>query len=213
MTFAFSKKLTRYKQWKNAIHGYIKAFEVTYNWETEEYHPHFHLILAVKPEYFPRKNGLYILQDEWCKMWGKALNADYKPVCYIQELKESEKGRGKEVAEVTKYVIKPSNCITDLINIKHQSQELQDFFKTKTDKISEDVIKTLDYTLKNRKLMVYSGVFREIKRQLNINEDDDLVHTEVCSISGDDNSDYIGETYRWDYTIGNYIQVYPNYPN
>ena len=36
---------------KKSIHGWFRALEVTYNQETNTYHPHLHVVLVVKLEY------------------------------------------------------------------------------------------------------------------------------------------------------------------
>ena len=51
MNYGFSKLMNR-KEVKRSVEGYFKAIEVTYNSNREDYHPHFHVILAVKPSYF-----------------------------------------------------------------------------------------------------------------------------------------------------------------
>jgi len=101
--FISYKNMCLLKRFKSAVKGWVRCFELTYNWQTNEYHPHFHILLAVDINYF--NSSLYIEQDEWCSMWKSSLRVDYTPIVDIRVFTESEQGKGKEIAEVTKYTI------------------------------------------------------------------------------------------------------------
>ena len=58
---------------KKNLLGYLRAMEVTYNSKSGEYHPHLHILLAVKPAYFSRD---YVAQSQWREMWRKAMKLD-----------------------------------------------------------------------------------------------------------------------------------------
>lgn len=49
------EKLSRRKAFKDSVKGWFRALEVTHKMHTDEYHPHFHAILAVSPSYFKKK--------------------------------------------------------------------------------------------------------------------------------------------------------------
>src|SRR5699024_6080063 len=42
--------------------------EVTYNKDRDDYHPHFHVVLAVNKSYFTDKN-YYINRNRWLELW------------------------------------------------------------------------------------------------------------------------------------------------
>jgi plasmid rolling circle replication initiator protein Rep len=175
------KKLCKYKRFQNAVQGWCRCFEITHNWKTREYHPHFHCILAVDKSYF--KSDLYIQQDEWCYLWQSCLNVAYKPIVDVRVFSESEKGKGKEVAEVAKYTIKSSNIMANLQSISEYSQEIQDEVRRITDNITDEIVSVLDIALANRRLIGYGGIFKQKHKELNLTDnDDDLVH-----VSGDEN--------------------------
>ena len=75
-------------------------------------HPHFHVLLLVKPSYFSRN---YIKKSEWQKQWMMALRADYAPVVDVRAVK-SNTGSGatpnvdakSAVLEAAKYASKAS---------------------------------------------------------------------------------------------------------
>ena len=211
MYYAF-KKLALRVHFKNAVMGWAKCFEITYNWETKEFHPHFHCILAVDKNYFTSKN-LYIEQNDWCLMWQSCLNVDYKPIVYIQSFTESEKGKGKEIAEVAKYTIKSSNIMANLRDIKPYSQDIQDEVKRLTNEITDDIVMTLDASLNRRRLIEFGGIIKKIHKELNLDdvsdaESDDLVHTE--NERGKGGLAYEVERYRWDIGLKNYVMIEEN---
>ena len=63
------KRLTKLKLFMSAVVGYVRKLEVTYNHDLKTYHPHFHVLLAVKNNYFGRN---YIKRNEWLEMWKSA---------------------------------------------------------------------------------------------------------------------------------------------
>ena len=65
--FAAFKKLCERKRFKDAVHGWVRAFETTFNWQSMEFHPHLHCILAVDKSYFT--SDAYIPQQEYCQLW------------------------------------------------------------------------------------------------------------------------------------------------
>ena len=51
MTEGF-RRLMMYKKVDKNVLGYLRATEVTYSTEHENYHPHLHVLLFVKSSYF-----------------------------------------------------------------------------------------------------------------------------------------------------------------
>lgn len=92
--------------------AWIRALEITFP-KPKQAHPHFHVLLAVKPSYFKRD---YVNQIEWTKRWRQALRIDYDPIVDIRPVKPLN-GKRKStplddalggLREVSKYVVKPS---------------------------------------------------------------------------------------------------------
>ena len=174
------KALCLRKRFKDAIQGWAKCFEVTYNWSAREFHPHYHCVLAVPKSYFT--TNLYIAQDDWCLMWQDCLQVDYKPIVDVRVFKESEKGKGKEVAEVAKYTIKSSNIMANLTGLDAYSKDIQDNGRRFTDAITDEIVSTLDSVLHRRRLMEYGGLFKQKHKAFNFKDDinsdtADLIHT------------------------------------
>ena len=76
-------------------------------------HPHFHVLLLVRPSYFGKD---YIKKSEWQKQWMMALRADYAPVVDVRAAYEKgKKGQTKSpnsfsaVLESSKYLLKAAS--------------------------------------------------------------------------------------------------------
>ena len=94
------------------VEGYICTTEVTRG-KDNSCHPHFHILLLVKPEYFDKKLGLYIPQQSseeyenpgWVELWQEALGVSYKPTAHVKAVRRDDLSR--QVCEVLKYNTKP----------------------------------------------------------------------------------------------------------
>lgn len=102
------------QSWKRLIErnqfpgkGFIRSLEVTRNSEDSSAHPHFHVLLLVKPSYFTGK--IYIKQADWGVLWQQCLRSEYTPIVHVQAVKDLSKG----AKEVLKYQVKPDDLIAD----------------------------------------------------------------------------------------------------
>lgn len=155
-------RLIKYKDIQKAVKGFYRGCEVTHNVRTDEYHPHLHVILAVKSTYF---NGrTYISQTKWSELWQRALQVDYTPIVDIRRCK----GGAKSIAEACKYAVKPS----DIINFDDWDMTVE-------------TLRVLDKALEKRRFIGLGGVLKEIHKQLHLDdmEEGDLVHVESESNS------------------------------
>ena len=153
-TFAPAKKL------KQNLLGYLKAVEVTYNTKDKTYHPHLHVIFAVKSTFFKNSSN-YMTKKEWIELWQKALNVDYKPQTDIRAIKTNT---GKAIAEVAKYPVKTAPILS------------------LPDDEAVEVLKTLTLSLNKKRFVSYGGIFKTIKQELKLQDvetDKDLVNTDI----------------------------------
>jgi plasmid rolling circle replication initiator protein Rep len=153
-TFAPAKKL------KQNLLGYLKAVEVTYNSKDKTYHPHLHVIFAVKSTFFKNSSN-YMSKKEWISLWQQALGVDYKPQTDIRAIKS---GTAKAVAEVAKYPVKTAPIL-----------------KLDDDEAVE-VLKTLTLSLNKKRFVSYGGIFKTIKQELklaDVETDKDLVNMDI----------------------------------
>ena len=152
-TFAPAKKL------KKNLLGYMKAEEITYNAERNDFHPHIHAILEVRPSYF--KGNEYIKQKDWTELWRSALGVGYDPIVDVRNIKG---GTPKAVAEVAKYPVK----MHDILKVADKEQAAR-------------ALRKLYQAIFKRRLVTFGGDFREYRRRLQLDdvETGDLTHVET----------------------------------
>ena len=156
LTKSFDRLFRRAKVKKNLL-GYLRSVEVTHNENDKTYHPHIHVLIMVKPNYFSGRGNNYITQKEWSDMWSNSLKVDYTPMIDIRTVKEKGKGLRGAVLETAKYPTKP----------------------IKLDIENKQVVDDLYNGLYRKRQLGYGGLFKTIKKQLILDdvENGDLVHT------------------------------------
>lgn len=180
-------RLTKYKAFDSSVVGWFRSLEVTRNNDKKSewngtYHPHFHVLIAVSPSYFTRN---YIKQNDWIKMWQKALKADYEPSVDIRAVK-SKRDRKKE-AELIDDLLEPENELIDgLLESTKYATKSKDFLIEGDESATDEAVRILDHALANRRLFAYGGLLKDIWNELRASdrlqdvedENADLIHIE-----------------------------------
>lgn len=164
LTKAFDRLFRRAKV-KKAVLGYLRAVEVTYSLERDDYHPHIHVLLMVRPSYFKKKE-YYISQEEWTNMWEQSAKLDYTPIVDVRKVKPNQKKSRNiddlngAILEVAKYPTKPIEKMG-----KTEEQKL---------KVTDDLMKALY----RKRQIGFGGIFKQIRKELQLEdvENGDLVH-------------------------------------
>lgn len=171
---------------KGSVVGSFRSLEVTRNHKTGLFHPHLHVVLVVRPDYFNGKN--YIKQSKWADMWKKACNLDYIPIVDVRKiLPDDSKGLAGAVAEVSKYAVKSS----DMFRGGDMSE------------ISDTVSVFLD-SLSGRRLCGFTGVFSSVRKQLQL---DDIENGNLVNIDEDNiRSDVATMIVRYSWRSGVYVR-------
>lgn len=192
---------------KSNLLGYAKAMEIKYDSEefiTKEmyekaksyykardlkvgsknpnfglYHPHFHVLLMVKAEFFTRG---YIKQSEWTGIWRDCLKVDYDPVVDIRTIKPNQKltnGEIKTAAEQKQLAMKSAISETLKYPVKPDSLKLLEFEESslfEQQGISEAVA-VLSKALFKRRLVTFGGEILKARKELELDdiEDGDLI--------------------------------------
>ena len=185
-------RLARRKAFTDVVVGWFRSLEITRNLLEDTYHPHFHVLLGVKPSYF-RKG--YLKTEDWVSLWRECLQVDYDPICDIRivrnkrnierEMKILEQkgiflspdGRlveadlaGSAVAELSKYATKSDDYI---VYNRYKQKQVRDKVKlvpvvssgVNLDK-TDEVVATLDMALSRRRLLAYGGLLKEVWNEL-----------------------------------------------
>lgn len=150
-------RLTRSKRYKAAVLGSYTAVEVTYNKVADTYHPHLHCIWTVNADYFDATNPDYITKDDLIQMWRKSAHLDYDPSVDIKAIKQKPgQSMTSACVESCKYPVKSA------------------------DVTFSDTLKTIDYALRGRRLLRWTGLPAEVRRELRLEdiETGDLVHVD-----------------------------------
>lgn len=188
-------RMTRRVQFKKAIWGWFKAIEVTYNGDTDTYHPHAHILLAVPNKYF--KGKYYISHERWLELWQECMkNPDITQVD-IRAIKPNPKKKDSDdlsaaAAEVGKYATKPKNYLCKLPGGDYMAHE--------------KVVTELATVLKGVRLTAFGGRMKEHYKKLGLLDAEgdkvDMVHV------GDDDKQIeavMVQIYRWNVGFKNYV--------
>jgi plasmid rolling circle replication initiator protein Rep len=189
--FASFKKLVERKEIRKIAMGWFRCLEVTHNWENgDDYHPHIHMIVAVKKSYFHSAD--YLSHEKLKTLWRDCVGLDYDPWVYIETVKpkkvddehSADYGKkvdyGKAVAEVAKYTVKSSDFIIKPDCGTHVSPENQKKIEKWANDETDKVVAVMDKALANRRLVAFGGSMRDAHKllQLDSPEDGNLVNTD-----------------------------------
>lgn len=155
MNKSFNRMMDYKKIQKNLL-GYLKATEVTVNKKDGSYNQHFHILLFVKANYFSGKEDNYISQSELTDFWKKALKIDYTPIVNIKAVKAKTSKKEKDVIaavyETAKYPVKDIDFLTE--DREENLQRVDD----------------LEKGLKRKRLISFGGIFKEIRKELKLED-------------------------------------------
>jgi len=112
------------------VQGWIRTTEVTRS-KDDSAHPHFHVLMMVKPGYFAGKN--YVTQSRWTEIWQECARLDYTPIVNVKAVKPKtgigsidESPLRRAVSETLKYSVKPSDMKDEwLIQLTKQVHQLR----------------------------------------------------------------------------------------
>lgn len=182
-------KLIRRKAAKDQILGTMRTVEVTHNVDPTDtwydtYNAHIHALFVVKEIYF--KKG-YIKQAKWLEYWKKSMKVSYDPHFHIKPVPKRDQGGA--IRELSKYVTKSSQILT------------------KNEKLTDKTIVVLDDALENKRLISYTGVLKEMKKELALDdvETGDLVNVD-CNQPIDPGLEWTLQKYRWNCGYSQYVK-------
>lgn len=146
------------RQFKKIHNGFQRSLEVTYNEKRGTWHPHIHMVVACKQEYFKE---LYLKKATWILLWKRALRADYTPIVDVRKVTGE---RERAIAEIAKYAVKP--------------------FDLKTSEADEvELYNELLRATYHRRLRSFSGVYRKMAKRVGLSENMELTDEQQLEIS------------------------------
>lgn len=163
---------TGWNRWRNnkavkkKVLGTIRTVEVTVNPETQQYHPHYHIILAMPKSYGPRNFDEYWNIEKWASIWQKSCKLSYSPTTSIRIIRNKVGG----VKETSKYAVKTDDLllVSDRLEVDRRVHDLT-------------------IGLHGKRLLGFSGIFSQAKKALAIADEceddltDDISRTDVLT--------------------------------
>ncbi|UEX91213.1 protein rep [Staphylococcus ratti] len=159
---------------KQVVKGYVRKLEVTYNAYRDDYHPHFHVLIAVNKSYFTDKD-YYLSQKEWLRLWRDVTGQSEITQVDVRRVKEQD---NKQLYEMAKYTGKDSDYLAN-----------------------DNVFKTYYNALKGKRVFAYGGLFKDTRKRLKNGDLDYLKEIDPTKyiyqiFYGWDRGDYIANEIR-----------------
>lgn len=154
-------RLSKYKAVAQYMLGGMRAIEITYNADRDDYHIHVHWLVWMSPGYF-RGQG-YISQARWTELWRKAARLTYKPIVDVRRVRprRTEDGEMSMIAaicETAKYPIKPDAFRAILETAEDETPDQR--------RHRAEQVRALETGMKGKRLITFSGVLKEIRAEL-----------------------------------------------
>lgn len=193
LTKSFDRLIKR-AEVKRSVKGFFRALEVTYNGKRDDYHPHFHVLLAVPSNYFAKN---YINQNRWLELWRESTRYPEITQVDIRVIKPNRKREGSSsiesaAAEVGKYATKPSNYVCEMPDGNYLAHS--------------KAVKELALGIRNKRLIAFGGILKEHHKKLNLQDVEsdsvDLVHV------GEENDTIeavMVQVFRWNVGLRQYV--------
>lgn len=176
-----AQRWRRHKAIDAVVRGAYRALEITYNPETDTYHPHIHALLTVDGDYFDKDNADYITLDKLIATWRTAADLDYDPSVSIEAVRQKENQTiTSACAELCKYPAKTAEID------------------------SSKVLYYIDGALRGRRLIQWSGVAQDVRRQLEL---DDVEHGNLVNMDDQSVSDVPLEEVVYVWRYGFYVPL------
>ena len=210
------------KQVKKAFKGFFRSLEITYHPEYSaslQFHPHLHIIFAVNKSYF--RSPYYLDHDTIRGIWKHCLEVyygdvswqpgenwtpalgrpklgtvrkdiGYDPICYIEKVRCRLDDQGE-------YSLKAAVCEVAKYTVEYESVFSSSYVDT------DRAVLHLSEALHGRRLCAFGGVFRDVARELKLDDaiDGDLVNTDNKKIRLDVGS--VISWYNWNVGFGGYV--------
>lgn len=178
-------RLIKRKKIDNILCGYFRALEITYNERSKYFHPHLHIILAVKKSYF--QSYYYIRHDEWLHMWNNAVYGKDKLEKEIARLGrypitqvniQKCKSKYSNLSQAGNH--KPINLQSAVAEAAKYAVKSEQYLRENDPKLSDKLVSIFSDCLYHRRLVQFGGIFLDTFHKLGLDdlqdENSDLTH-------------------------------------
>lgn len=203
MMYGF-RKLFQYKRVKSSTLGFFRALEITKNHEEHTYHPHFHVLIPVKRNYFGKS---YISQKEWTDLWKRAMKLDYTPIVHVRRVKGKSKIDAEQIESEIREAMEEQNAVLEVSKYPVKDSDI-----LRGDEVTErnlDTVYYFDGALSSRRLIGYGGILKDIHKKLNLDDaEDDAENVDLVQID-EENDEVANEAFeimaKWHVGLRNYV--------
>ena len=155
-------RMIKTKKWQKSILGYCRVLEITKPKaisQKDKIHPHFHVLLAVKPSYFTsRYKELYLTKNDYAGIWQKSLRVDYNPVCDIRIVRPRNAKKGNVTEQEANSQNAINSSIAEMIKYPMKDTDLKRF--------TVDEFKSIDAQMKGIRAINFGGILKEMNKQV-----------------------------------------------
>lgn len=174
--------MSRTKRFKGSIKGFLRATEFVGNHTPNgEAHPHFHCLFVVPSIYFDTKYDLYIKQEEWVKMWRKALKVNYDPSVYVRIIRPKKQKKVNQNLNSLDNVQKFDAVASAIAESVKYPIKSKDFLKLDFHDFHSLTIQT-----RGLRLIASGGIVKEYLKKLKIELEEKKDKEDLVHISKDD---------------------------
>lgn len=131
------KKLFKAKEINKISKGYIRKLEITYNSNRDDFHPHYHVLIAVDKSYFTSRD--YISRKKWLELWQRSKNDNSITQVDVRKVKSDE--LINSLLELSKYLSKDSDYL-----------------------FSKEIFEVFYKNLKGKQYITFSGCFKDARK-------------------------------------------------
>jgi plasmid rolling circle replication initiator protein Rep len=142
-------RLLQVKCVKSAVRGWFRSLEITYNRETNTFHPHIHVLLWVPEKSYFGTCADYIKHSEWLNLWRKSTRDSSITQVDIR------RADNDYILELSKYITKNSDFMLDNDTAR-----------------ADMLLSILVKALRKRRFQAFGGIMKEIAAMLNLLDKD-----------------------------------------
>lgn len=215
-------KLMKRRELKRVVKGWYRGLEITHNHNVysksyNTYHPHYHVILVVNHSYLAQHGDKvgYLSKAKWLQLWRECTQDDTITQVDIREIdvnrNKKERLQKLDTSSMTVEQIEQEKRKTAIIDstcevVKYAVKD-SDYIISWNWELTNEVVQVLDVSLRNRRLIAWGGVLKEIHKRLNLDDEvnGDLVNIENEQININDVSTITDISAFWHVGLGDYV--------
>lgn len=144
---------------RKSVDGWARSLEITYNEQTNTFHPHIHAIVLSPEE-------RWMDTEYWERRWKTACALDYTPVVDARQIKKGTQGHA--ILEVSKYITKTGALIDRL-----------------SPGMLSCVVEPLAMSIRARRLTAYGGDWAAERRKLHLKDPEAMSDIELSEADRD----------------------------